>query len=83
MVPVQEPTANNLLKEGLQLINSHIELASLRMGRQVFDPHGYWGGYTFPLLEEVSKIDEVSPYLSKHLAEIIGQLEHISNELNC
>ena len=75
-----KPLPVGLLNEGMQRLNSHIEATGLRMGRQVFRPQGPWGGYTFPLLEEVARIGDVSPYLSKQLAVIIGQLKHVANE---
>ena len=77
-----KPLPAYLLNEGLQRLNSHIEVAGLRIGRQVFDPLGPWGGHTFPLLNKVSNIDEVSPYLTKQLEIIIKHLEHSINEVN-
>ncbi|WP_391122728.1 hypothetical protein [Psychrobacillus sp. L3] len=70
----------DLLSEGMQRLYSHIEATSLRIGRQVFDPQGPWGGHTFPLLEEVARIGDVSPYLTRQLTGIIEQLEHFTNE---
>jgi len=70
-----------LLNDGVQRLNSHIEVAGLRIGRQVFDPQGPWGGHTFPLLEEVSRTGDVSPYLTKQLNVIIGQLENVRMSL--
>ena len=75
-----KPLPAGLLNEGIQRLNSFIEAAGLRIGRQVFDPQGPWGGHTFALLEEVSGIGDVSPYLTRQLAGIIGQLEHVTNE---
>ena len=71
-----------LIKEGVQRLNSLIEVSGLRVGRQVFDRQGPWGGYTFPLLQEVSGIGETSPYLTKQLAIITEQLEQVTNKLN-
>ncbi|WP_316568896.1 hypothetical protein [Neobacillus sp. YIM B06451] len=78
-----KPLPVSVLKEGLQRLNNHIEETGLRIGRQVFDPQGPWGGFTFPLLEEVAGIGNISPYLTKQLAAIIRQLEHVTNEGNC
>ncbi|KAA0966406.1 hypothetical protein FQ087_09295 [Sporosarcina sp. ANT_H38] len=75
-----KPLPVDLLNEGIQRLNSHIEATGLRIGRQVFDPQGPWGGHTFELLEAVSGIDDVSPYLTRQWASIIGQLEHGSHE---
>jgi hypothetical protein len=75
-----KPLPVSLLNEGLQRLNNHIEEAGLRIGRQVFDPQGPWGGFTFPLLEEVARIGNISPYLTKQLAAIIRQLEQVTNE---
>ena len=72
----------DLLNEGVQQLGSFTEAAGLRIGRQVFDPQGPWGGHTFPLLEELAGIGHVSPYLTRQLAGIISQLEHVSNEGN-
>jgi hypothetical protein len=46
----------------------------VRIGRQVFDPQGTWGGPTFALLEAVAGIGDVSPYLTRQLAGGVGQL---------
>ncbi len=74
------PLPVDLLNEGMQRLHSFIEPEGLRIGRQVFDPQGPWGGHTFSLLKVVSGIGEVSPYLTRKLAGIIGQLEHASIE---
>lgn len=75
-----KPLPTDLLNEGMLLLDSYIEAGSLRIGRQVFDAQGPWGGHTFELLEAVSRIGDVSPYLTKQLAGIIVQLEHASKE---
>lgn len=73
-----KPLPVSIINEGLELLNSHIEEGCLRIGRQVFDPQGPWGGLTFPLLEEVARVGNVSPYLTKQLAVITGQLERVT-----
>lgn len=63
-----------LLVEGLERLNSSMTAEGLRIGRQVFDPQGPWGGLTFPLLEAVSGIGDVSPYLNRQLDRILEQM---------
>ena len=75
-----KPLPVGLLTKGIQQLTKHIDEVGLRIGRQVFDPQGPWGGHTFPLLEEVAVIGDVSPYLTEQLAVIIQQLEHVTNE---
>lgn len=71
-----------LLNEGMQQLDNFIGASGLRIGRQVFDPQGTWGGHTFALLEAVSGIGDISPYLSRQLAGIIMQLEHGSTSIS-
>lgn len=71
-----KPIPVGLLREGMQRLDRYIGAAGLQIGRQVFDPQGPWGGHTFALLEEVSGIGSVSPYLTKQLAGIMEQLKH-------
>ncbi|MEJ3719321.1 hypothetical protein WGM54_14990 [Paenibacillus polymyxa] len=63
-----------LLIEGLERLNIFRETEGLRIGRQVFDPQGPWGGQSFPLLEAVSGIGDVSPYLTRQLDRVIERL---------
>lgn len=70
-----KPLPVDLLLEGVQLLDSYIEAGTLRIGRQVSDPQGPWGGNTFDLLEEVSVIGDVSPYLTKQLTSIVEELK--------
>lgn len=66
-----------LLIEGLERLKPFIEAGSVRIGRQVFDPQGPWAGDTFPLLEALARIGDVSPYLTRLLDRIIGRMsEH-------
>ncbi|MEC0089254.1 hypothetical protein [Paenibacillus macquariensis] len=75
-----KPLPMGLLNEGMQQLNSFIEVDGLRIGRQVFDPQGPWGGHTFPLLEALSRKGEVSPYLTRQLEGVRAQLEYTVNE---
>lgn len=63
-----------LLIEGLERLNIFKEIGGLRIGRQVFDPQGPWGGQTFPLLEAVAGIGDISPYLTRQLDRVIERL---------
>ncbi|MFF3922190.1 hypothetical protein [Paenibacillus lactis] len=63
-----------LLVEGLERLNSSMTAEGLRIGRQVFDPKGPWSGETFPLLEAVSGLGDVSPYLTRQLDRILERL---------
>jgi len=63
-----------LLVEGLERLNSSMTAEGLRIGRQVFDPQGPWSGETFPLLEAVSGLGDVSPYLTRQLDRILERL---------
>ncbi|MHC0038709.1 hypothetical protein [Pseudoneobacillus sp. C159] len=69
-----KPLPADLLREGIQLLDSHVEATGIRVGRQVFDPMGPWGGHTFVLLEAVSGIGHVSPFLNKQFNGIRSQL---------
>jgi hypothetical protein len=69
-----KPLPEDILNEGMQRLNSHVTESGLRIGRQVFDPNGPWAGYTFPLLETVSEIGQVSPFLTRDLNDIGSQL---------
>lgn len=64
----------DLLVEGLERLNSSMTAEGLRVGRQVFDPQGPWGGQTFPLLEAVSGLGDVSPYLTRQLDRVLERL---------
>ncbi|MBB3112465.1 hypothetical protein FHS18_004566 [Paenibacillus phyllosphaerae] len=64
-----------LLIEGMQRLEPVLEADGVRIGRQVFDPQGPWGGHTFPLLEAVAGIGDVSPYLTR-------QLERVTERIN-
>ncbi|MBD7971049.1 prenyltransferase/squalene oxidase repeat-containing protein [Paenibacillus gallinarum] len=75
-----KPLPVELFSEGLERLNTSKAEKGLRIGRQVFDPQGPWGGYTFPLLEAVAGIGVVSPYLTKQLDRVIERME--SEHLN-
>lgn len=63
-----------LIHEGLERLNTSMAAEGLRIGRQVFDPQGPWGGQTFSLLEATAGIGVVSPYLTKQLDRVIQRL---------
>jgi len=65
---------DDLLIEGLERLKPFIRAGSVRIGRQVFDPQGPWAGDTFPLLEELSRIGDVSPYLTSQLDRVLEQM---------
>ncbi|GIP22900.1 hypothetical protein [Paenibacillus sp. J22TS3] len=64
---------SGLLVQGLERLNRYVVAGGLRIGRQVSDPQGPWGGHTFPLFEAVSGGGEVSPYLTRQLNRVIEQ----------
>lgn len=70
----KKPLPTDLLREGMQLLEGHVEATGIKIGRKVFDPKGPWGGHTFALLEAVSEIGHVSPYLTKHFNGIRSEL---------
>lgn len=78
-----KPLPVELFSEGLERLNISMAEECLRIGRQVFDPQGPWGGYTFPLLEAVSGIGIVSPYLTIQLNRVIESMksEHTDTRL--
>ncbi|WP_028595085.1 hypothetical protein [Paenibacillus assamensis] len=69
-----KPLPVGLLLEGLERLKPSIEAGGLRVGRQIFDPQGPWGGHTFPLLQAVAGIGFVSPYLTRQLNQVIERL---------
>ncbi|WP_334072591.1 MULTISPECIES: hypothetical protein [Paenibacillus] len=66
-----------LLIEGLERLKPFIGVGSVRIGRQVYDPQGPWGGDTFPLLEALARIGDVSPYLSGQLDRVIARYKYL------
>ncbi|MFB9328934.1 hypothetical protein ACFFSY_23615 [Paenibacillus aurantiacus] len=69
-----KPLPVSVLAEGLERLNGFLEAGGVRIGRQVFDPRGPWGGHTFPLLEALSGIGDISPYLTRQLTRIIERM---------
>ncbi|WP_148929794.1 hypothetical protein [Paenibacillus methanolicus] len=63
-----------VLAEGLERLNAYVDADGVRIGRQVFDPRGPWGGHVFPLLEAVSGIGDVSPYLTRQLHDVTARM---------
>jgi hypothetical protein len=74
-----KPLPADLLSEGIQQLDSYVEATGISIGRQVFDPKGPWGGHTFVLLEAVSEVGHVSPFLTKHFNVIKSQLNQALN----
>jgi hypothetical protein len=74
-----KPLPTDLIREGIDRLEGYVEATGIRIGRQVFDPKGPWGGHTFTLLEAVSEIDHVSPFLTDQLNSIRKQLNEASN----
>jgi hypothetical protein len=75
-----KPLPTDLLRKCVQQLESHVEATGIRIGRQVFDPEGPWGGHTFALLEAVSEIGHVSPFLTKQFNGIRSQLNLALNK---
>jgi hypothetical protein len=75
-----KPLPTDLLRKGVQQLESHVEASGIRIGRQIFDPKGPWGGHTFALLEAVSEIGHVSPFLTKQFNRIRSQLNLALNK---
>ncbi|WP_416298251.1 hypothetical protein [Paenibacillus illinoisensis] len=61
----------DLILEGLERLKPYTTAGNMRIGRQVFDPQGPWNGDTFHLLEELSRMGDVSPYLTSQLERVI------------
>jgi len=68
----RKPLPAKVIDGGLEQLKSYIEDSAVVIGRQVFDSNGDWGGETFPLLNAVSEVGKVSPYLTKELNEVIA-----------
>lgn len=69
----------DLILEGLERLKPYITAGNMRIGRQVFDPQGPWNGDTFPLLEELSRMGDASPYLTSQLDRVIEQMSNTAD----
>ncbi|WP_033543141.1 hypothetical protein [Planococcus sp. CAU13] len=68
-----KPLPAEVIDNGIELLSDHIDSTGLRIGRRVFDPSGPWGGHTFALLEAVSEVGQVSPFLTRQWNHILSQ----------
>ncbi|NGZ75249.1 prenyltransferase/squalene oxidase repeat-containing protein [Saccharibacillus alkalitolerans] len=64
------PLPEGFVEEALARIEPYTDGEKVRIGRQVWDPDGEWGGETFGLLEALPGIGEVSETLSGQLRRI-------------
>lgn len=75
-----KPLPTDLLLKSIQRLDNHVEATGIRIGRQVFDSKGPWGGKTFALLEAVSEIGHVSPFLTEQFNVVISQSNKALNK---
>jgi hypothetical protein len=68
----EKPLPTEEIEEGLEQLKSYIKDSEVIIGRQVYDSNGNWGGDTFPLLNAVSEVGSVSPYLTKEFNAVIS-----------
>ena len=60
-----------VILEGIGRMRNYIDGSNVTIGRHVNDKNGDWHGRTFPLLKSVSRVGDVSPYLTKQLKIIV------------
>ncbi|MDO3413011.1 hypothetical protein QWJ34_24825 [Saccharibacillus sp. CPCC 101409] len=65
-----KPLPDGFVEEALERAKPYIGKDGVRIGRQVWDPDGEWGGGTFALLEALAGVGEVSEFLSLEKKEI-------------
>ncbi|WP_246132161.1 hypothetical protein [Paenibacillus hemerocallicola] len=70
-----KPLPVQVLKEGLDRLGGYIGEEGVRIGRQVFDRNGPWGGKTFDLLEAIAVIGTEPPWLKAQLNAVVTELE--------
>lgn len=71
-----KPLPLEVLNEGMKRLSTSLTAEGVRIGRQIFDPQGPWGGHTFSLLVETSNIGAVSPYLTRQWNRVF-ELAHM------
>ena len=65
------PLPVEVIRNGLDVLRSHIGPDGVAIGRRVNDRTGGWQGPTFPLMDSVGTVGTVSPYLSRQLNAVL------------
>ena len=65
----------DLIEEGLHRMGGYLENSAVVLGRQVNDENGDWNGRSFPLLQSVSEVGKVSPYLTRQLNAVLAAVQ--------
>lgn len=58
-----KPLPEGFTEKALKRLKPCLDGEKVRIGRQVWDPHGEWGGETFMLLKALAGVGEVSEFL--------------------
>ena len=66
-----KPLPKDVIEAGIDRLTSYIRDSEIVIGRQVNDRNGDWHGSAFPLMESVSEVGKVSPYLTKQLDDVL------------
>lgn len=67
----EKPLPDGFVLEALARVAPYLDGEHVRIGRQVWDADGEWGGETFVLLEALAGIGEVSDALSRELKKTL------------
>ncbi|WP_172253990.1 prenyltransferase/squalene oxidase repeat-containing protein [Saccharibacillus deserti] len=59
-----KPLPAGFAEEALERMKPYLDEGRVRIGRQVWDANGEWGGETFALLEALAGVGEVSSFLN-------------------
>ncbi len=65
------PLPVEVIRNGLDLLRSHIGPDGVTIGRRVNDRSGGWHGATFPLMDAVGTVGMVSPFLTRQLNAVL------------
>ncbi|GGN97600.1 prenyltransferase/squalene oxidase repeat-containing protein [Saccharibacillus kuerlensis] len=65
-----KPLPKGIVEEALEQLTPYWDGWNVRIGRQVWEAGGEWGGNTFELLEKLSGVGEGSEFLSREIKKI-------------
>ncbi|WP_037284469.1 prenyltransferase/squalene oxidase repeat-containing protein [Saccharibacillus sacchari] len=68
-----KPLPDGFVEEAMARVADYSDGENVRIGRQVWDPEGEWGGETFGLLEALPGIGETSEQLSRELKASVNR----------
>ncbi|CAM4181249.1 hypothetical protein [Saccharibacillus endophyticus] len=68
-----KPLPDGFVEQALARVADYSDGENIRIGRQVWDPEGEWGGETFGLLEALPRIGETSEQLSRELKASVNR----------